>query len=205
MHIVGITGSIASGKSVVTRMLGELGARTLSADVDARAALADGSPTLASVLAAFPEARSPGGALDRAGLAARIYQDTDARQKLEAITHPAIIARMRRAISDARLAGPGVLVYETPLLYEAGLEGLFDTIIAVQATPGQQQERLQARETAAGRPALTKRELTERLQAQFSTEEKARRAHFVVPTSGSLEETRHAVETIWPRLLHPQP
>ncbi len=163
--------------------------------------LADGSPTLAAVLDAFPQARAEDGGLDRARLAAHIFADAAARTKLEAIMHPAIIARMQKAIADARAdAGSGVLVYETPLLYEARLENLFDTVIAVLATPELQRERLQARERRGGRDPLSEEELSARLSAQMPSEEKARRADFVIHTTGSLAETEAQVQRVWEEL-----
>ncbi len=206
MLIVGVTGGIAAGKSTVTRMLGALGAQTRSADADARTVLEEGSPTLAAVLDAFPEARTAEGGLDRARLAARIFADREARARLEAVMHPAIIGRMREAITAARTggaggAGPGVLVYETPLLYEAGLEPLFDAVIAVLATPALQSERLQARERAAGRDPLSPDEISARLLAQMPPEEKARRADFVVRTDVGLGETEAQVRHTWDALL----
>lgn len=200
MIIVGVTGGIAGGKSTVTRMLGGLGAHLRSADEDARAVLAEGSPLLAEVLAAFPEARAEDGSLDRGRLAGRIFADLAARARLEAILHPAIIARMTEAITAARDAGSGVLAYETPLLYEARLEPLFDAVIAVVATPALQRERLQARERAANRDPLTEDELSARLGAQIPPEEKARRADFVVRTDGSLTDTEAQVRRVWERL-----
>ena len=200
MIIVGVTGGIAGGKSAVTGMLGALGAQTRSADDDARIVLADGSPLLADVFAVFPEVRAADGSLDRARLAGRIFADPVSRAHLEAILHPAIIARMTEAITAGRGAGPGVLAYETPLLYEARLEPLFDRVIAVLATPALQRERLQARERAAGRDPLTEDELSARLGAQIPPEEKARRADFVIRTDGSLAETEAEVRRIWARL-----
>lgn len=197
MQILGVTGGIASGKSTVTRMLADLGAETRSADLDARAALADGSPILSAVLSAFPSARAADGTLDRAALAARIFADPSARARLEAITHPAIIARMRAAITEARAAGPGVLAYETPLLYEADLEPLFDTIVAVLATPELQAARLQDREAQAGRPPLPPEQIAARLSAQIPPEEKARRAHHIIRTDGTLAETEAQVRRLW--------
>ena len=200
MKIIGLTGGIASGKSTVSRMFRGRGAVTCSADEDARAVLTDGSPTLVNVLAAFPEARAADGTLDRAKLAERIFADPAARARLEALLHPAIIARMPEAIDAARSIGAGVLAYETPLLYEARLEPLFDAVIAVLATPELQRERLQARERAAGRDPLTEDELSARLGAQTPPEEKARRADFVVRTDGSLAETEAQVRDVWERL-----
>ncbi len=201
MKIIGITGGIACGKSTVTQLFAERGARTRSADADARTVLQPGETTLAAVRAAFPDATLPDGTLDRARLAATIFADADARRRLEAITHPAILARMRAAIEAARASSDdGLLVYETPLLYEAALEPLFDAVIAVVASPGVQAARLQAREAAAGRPALTADAIAGRLDAQLSNEEKARRADFVVRTDGRLAETEAQVECIWVEL-----
>ncbi len=200
--VLGITGGIACGKSTVTRMLAERGAQTASADEDARAVVAPDSPTLPAVREAFPEAFSADGALDRAALGRRVFSDPAARERLEAITHPAIIARMRAVIDAARRdPAPGVLAYEVPLLYEAGLESLFDAVLAVVCSPEVQAARLQAREAAAGRPPLTPEAMAGRLAAQMPVTEKARRADFVVRTDGSLEETQAQVAAVWGRLV----
>jgi dephospho-CoA kinase len=196
VKIVGVTGGIASGKSTVTRMLAALGAETRSADEDARAVLVDGSPALAAVVSAFPEARRADGTLDRAALATCIFDDPQARERLEAITHPAIITRMTAAIRSARDSGSGLLIYETPLLYEADLADLFDAVIAVIATPELQAERLQAREVAAGRPPLSPTAVAARLAALMPPEEKAHRADYVVRTDIPLGATKEQVERI---------
>ncbi len=197
MKIVGLTGGIASGKSTVARMFAALGAATRSADEDARAVLADDSFLLSAVIAAFPDAATESGGLDRARLGARIFADVDARARLEALLHPAIIARMRAAIAQARAAGPGVLVYETPLLYEANLKEMFDVIVALVASAETRRARLQERERAAGRAPLSSSALDERLSAQLSSEEKARRADFVLYTDGSLAETEAQVRALY--------
>jgi len=202
MKIIGLTGGIASGKSTVSRMFQSLGAVTRSADEDARAVLAPGSPLLAAVLAAFPGARRPDGTLDRAKLGAHIFTDPAARTRLEALLHPAIIARMTEAIAAARNAGPGVLVYETPLLFEAGLAPLFDTVIATLATPTLQRDRLQERERAAGRPPLTASGLAKRLAAQLPSDKKAHRAAHIVRTDLPLTETEAQVRRLWESMGH---
>ena len=201
MKIAGVTGGIASGKSAVTRMFQEAGAQTLSADEDARAVLADGSATLAGVFAAFPSVWRSDGSLDRAALAALIFADSSARARLGEIMHPAIRARLKQSIEDARRAGPGLLLYEVPLLFENHLEGLFDATVAVLATPEIQAERLQAREREAGRPPLSAQAIADRLAAQLSGEEKSRRADYIIRTDTTLEETRGEVLRIYHRLL----
>jgi len=198
MQIVAITGGIASGKSTVTEMFRALGATVYSADTDARAVLAPDSPILSDVFTLFPEVRLTDGSLDRAALAARIFGAPEARKRLEAITHPEIIARMQATIDAARKAGsPGVLVYEVPLLYERDLAPLFDAVIAVLASPAQQAERLQAREARGGRPLLSVQAIQDRLAAQIAPEEKARRADYVVHTGGSLSTTEAEVTSVW--------
>lgn len=201
MKIIGITGGIASGKSTVSRMFEALGGIVLSADVDARAVLADDSPALAAVFELFPDVQRPDGSLDRAALAARIFKNSRDKANLEAITHPAIISRMRKAIAEARNSGKnGMLFYEVPLLYERDLAGLFDAVIAIAATPELQAQRLQAREAAAGRPALSEEAIAERLSAQMPPEEKARRADYVIRTDTSLSSTKEQVHHIWKTL-----
>jgi dephospho-CoA kinase len=139
--------------------------------------------------------------LDRAALAARIFSDPGDKKRLEAITHPAIISRMRDAIDAARASkDEGILFYEVPLLYERGLAGLFDAVIAVLATPSLQAERLQARELAAGRPALSDSDTADRLAAQMSPEEKARLADYVIRTDTPLSQTEEQVRQIWDQI-----
>jgi len=200
MKIIGLTGGIASGKSTVTRMFAALGAQIASADTDARAVLEDPA-LLAQVFALFPETRTPENTLHRAALGQRIFADPAARARLEAILHPAIFARMQATIAAARPdTSTPALIYEVPLLYEKNRETLFDTIIAVLSTPAKQAERLQEREAAANRPALTPEQITERLHAQLPPEEKAKRANHVIRTDTTLEQTKEQVEQVWQTL-----
>ncbi len=202
MKVAGLTGGIASGKSTVARMFQERGAVIASADADARTVLLPPSPTLDAVLVAFPDVREtvPGqpDRVNRAALAARIFADKEARTRLNAIMHPAIRVLMRQKIELAHAnLEPGLLVYEVPLLFEGSLESWFDATITVLASPALQAERLQERERLAQRPVLTSEQIAERLQAQLSPEEKARRATFVIRTDTNLDETERQVQTVW--------
>lgn len=200
MLIVGLTGGIACGKSTVAQMLKGFGAVVLSADTDARAVLSKGSPVLEAVRSAFPPAFDEAG-LNRALLARAIFADPAERARLEAITHPAIIARMTEAIAAAREQNPtGVLVYETPLLYEAHLESLFNVIVSVVASPETQAARLQEREHLANRPPLSTEDIAHRLNAQIPVEEKARRADFIIRTDVALSETQAEAARLWEAL-----
>lgn len=203
MKVMGLTGGIACGKSTVTRMLRDLGAEIASADEDARAVLSPGSQTLADVQAAFPDVFAPDGTLDRAALGTRIFADPAARARLEAIMHPAIFERMQQTVYRARQAGPGVLIYEVPLLFEKERQGLFDAVVAIVAPPDVQARRLQEREALAGRPPLTDEAIAERLGAQMPTHEKARRADYVVRSDVPLDAMRADVARLWETLTDP--
>jgi dephospho-CoA kinase len=206
MKLLGITGGIACGKSFVTRLLAEWGARTASADEDARTVVAPGTPTLDAVFITFPEARSPAGTLDRAKLGARIFHDPKARAELEAILHPAIFIQMRAAIEQARASSDVPLfAYEVPLLFEKDRAAMFDATLAVVCLPETQAERLQERERLAGRSALSPEQIAARLSAQLPNDEKARRADFVVRTDGTLAETEAEVRSLWRTLVGSEP
>jgi dephospho-CoA kinase len=183
VRLVGLTGGIASGKSTFAAVLRARGVPVIDADALARAAVAPGSPALAEIARAFgPELVGPDGALDRKRMAALVFSDPGARRRLEAITHPAV----RRAMADetAQLAREGHLLafYDTPLLYEVGLEATVECVVVVWAPPDVQRARLVARD------ALAPEEADARLAAQLPIDEKARRADFVVENVGPAAE-----------------
>ncbi|WP_395093851.1 dephospho-CoA kinase [Armatimonas sp.] len=184
MYIWAITGGIACGKSTVSQLFAECGARIASADDDARTVLAENSPTRAAVLELF-------GTVERAELATKIFGDPDARAKLNSLMHPAIRQQMRAAIGAAQAdSTQGLLLYEVPLLYEGTLDTWFQGVIAVAANRKTQLARLKAR-------GLSDEAARQRLAAQLDPEEKVRRADFVVRTDVPLAETRAAVLTIY--------
>ncbi len=206
MKILGITGGIACGKSFVTGLFARWGARTASADADARTVVLPGSATLEAVLAAFPDARSREGRLDRSRLAARIFGDADARAKLEAVMHPAIFVEMRETIESARSATDApLLAYEVPLLFEKDRAPMFDATLAVVCAPETQAARLQERERTAGRPALSPEQIAERLSAQLPNDEKARRADYVIRTDGTLADTESQARAVWVAVVGSEP
>jgi len=183
VRIVGLTGGIASGKSTFAAILRARGVPVLDADALARAAVAPGSPALAEIVRAFgPDVLLSDGSLDRKRMAALVFADADARRRLEAITHPAV----RRAMAEetARLAqdGHALAFYDTPLLFEVGLEAALDCVVVVWVPPEVQEARLAARDGLA--PA----EAAARLAAQLPIDEKARRADFVVENVGPATE-----------------
>jgi len=178
--MVGLTGGIASGKTTFAAALRARGVPVVDADALARAAVAPGTGALAEIARAFGEGvLAPDGSLDRKALGAIVFADAGARRRLEAITHPAV--RNAMAEETARLAAEGhpLAFYDTPLLYEVGLDRLLDSVVVVWAPPDVQRARLVARDGLA--PA----EADARLAAQLPIDDKAARADFVVENTGA--------------------
>jgi dephospho-CoA kinase len=112
VQVFGLTGGIASGKSTVTRMLRELGAEVVDADVLAREVVAPGTPGLAAISARFPGVVGADGRLDRAKLGARVFADPAERAALDAITHPLVREAFARKLEEAGARGVERVVYD---------------------------------------------------------------------------------------------
>lgn len=197
MSILGITGGIATGKSAVTQFLADLGAPTISADAIARSILRPGSAATQSVLRAFPDCRDTQSeipAIDRALLRARIYDDPEARQTLESFTHPLIIQELRDKAAEWSEASIPVAAAEIPLLFEAGLEDLVDTIVVTACSDDTQIQRLRAR------LGIDETEARQHLAAQWPLSEKVARADIVIDTNGTLDDTWRQVNELYERL-----
>jgi dephospho-CoA kinase len=180
VRVVGLTGGIASGKSTFAAALRARGVPVVDADALARAAVAPGSPALGEIARAFgPDVLGPDGALDRKRMAALVFSDPEARRRLEAITHPAV--RLAMAEETRRLAGAGhaLAFYDTPLLYEVGLDRALDSVVVVWAPADVQRARIVARD------GLSPAEADARIAAQLPVDEKAARADFVVENTGA--------------------
>ena len=183
MRVVGLTGGIASGKSTFAAVLRARGVPVVDADALARAAVAPGAPALAEIARAFgPSAIGADGALDRKRMAALVFSDPDARRRLEAITHPAVRRAMAEETGRLAAAGHALAFYDTPLLFEVGLDGALDSVVVVWAPPAVQRARLVARD------GLTPAEADVRIAAQLPIDEKAARADFVVENVGAPSE-----------------
>jgi dephospho-CoA kinase len=144
---VGLTGGVASGKSAVANLFAALGVAVADADVAARAVVEPGQPALAAVVAAFgADVLDVSGGLDRARLRAQVFNDADARRKLEGLLHPSI----RAALRDAAEAAPGpYVIIAIPLLAEGGGRHAYpwlDRILVVDAPVALQRARLMARD-----------------------------------------------------------
>ena len=191
MKVLGLTGGIGSGKSMVASMFAQLGADVIDADQLAREVVQPGQPALEEIAAAFGrDILLPDGRLDRGMLARIIFADPVARARLNAITHPRIQERMATEMA-LRGSRPGVLIVDIPLLFENDRTSSVESVIVVWVDPKTQLRRLIERD------GLTADEARQRIAAQMPLDEKRARADLVVDNSGSRENTRRQVEAIY--------
>lgn len=198
---VGLTGSIATGKSFCLRRFAELGAPTIDADVVARAVVAPGTPGFEAVVERFgPGILASDGAIDRPALGRIVFADASARRDLEHIVHPAVYDVVEQWLEEQAAqvrmkGGPPAAIAAIPLLYEAGQQKRFDVIVVAACTPEQQLERLIARDD------LTPEDARRRIAAQLQIEEKRRQADFVIDTSGTFEDSTRQVNEVWKTIV----
>jgi dephospho-CoA kinase len=193
---LGVTGGIASGKSTVIQLLHELGAVVVDSDAIARELTAPGTPLVTVIIDVFGSQYAMSGsddALDRARLAHDVFQDPLLRKKLEALTLPPIIAELERRVQTIIADNPNATIaIETPLLFEAHMQAYFDKIMVVWCSLRFQRERLALRN-----PALTERELMERILSQISLEDKRAAADFVINSEKTLEDMRKDIAAVY--------
>ncbi len=190
--LVGLTGNIATGKSLVGQMLARLGARVIDADRVAHEVMRAGGPAFDAVLEAFgPVVLTVDGTIDRAKLGDIVFRDAGALERLEAAVHPAVIAEVDRRID--RAAEP-VVVVEAIKLIEAGMHRHLDALWVVTAPRHLQIARLMA---ARG---MTEEEAILRVDAQPPQEEKAALADWVLVNDGTLDQLRQKVHRAWTQL-----
>jgi dephospho-CoA kinase len=189
---VGLTGGIASGKSVVADELAARGAIIIDADVLARAVVEPGTPALAAIIDRFGAQVVSDGQLDRARLAQIVFADPLARRDLERIVHPAVRARaaeLERAVGDA-----AVVVHVIPLLVETGQHEDFDFVVTVEVDHETQILRLMMRN------GYSRAEAESRIAAQASSEDRRRAADVVLDNTGSVTQLREQIDALWAEL-----
>lgn len=192
MIVVGLTGSIGSGKSTVARLLAARGIPVIDADVLAREVTAPGSAALDTIVARWgARMRTADGSLDRAALRHIVFASTAERAALDAIVHPLVEARRTALLAAARERGDRVQVCDIPLLFEAGLASRMDAIVFVDAPRALRLERL-VRDRG-----LSRAEATAMIDAQLPAEEKRARSSYVIDNDGTLEELRKRVDDTW--------
>lgn len=186
---IGLTGGIAAGKSEALAAFGRLGAQTLSSDAVVHELL-DSEPLLSRLRERWGEEVAPGGRVDRARVGAIVFADRDELAWLEAQIHPLVGLRIGEWVSTLP-AGADVAVIEVPLLFESGMEGAFDTTVAVVASEEERRRRAEAR----GHALVEGREAR-----QLEQEEKARRAEHVVENDGTVDDLEEALSALLARL-----
>jgi dephospho-CoA kinase len=195
--IIGLTGGIGSGKSVVGRMLAELGAHVIDTDKLGHRVYQPGSEGFRRIVEAFGrEVVAADGTIDRKKLGAVVFADAERRAALNGIVHPLIFGEIMREIGERRSAGfTGPIVLEAPILVEAKGTGLVDQIWVVTAPPAAVRERL-ARDRA-----MTPAEIEARVAAQLDDAERRRHADVIIENDGDVASLRRVVEAAWKALL----
>ena len=193
---VGLTGSIAVGKSYVSGVLVELGCHVVDADVIARRVVEPGAEGLRRIVEAFGTwVLKPDWTLDRGAVSAVIFTDPAKRELINSLLHPLIIAEQDELLRRWELEDPhGIGVVDAALLIESGGHGRFDRLVVVHCRPEVQLERLMRRN------GYTSEEAAARIAAQMPQDEKLRHADFTIDTSGSYEDTRRRTGEVYAAL-----
>lgn len=196
MLLVALTGGIASGKSTVARRLEEHGAVIVDADQVARQVVEPGEPALARIAEEFGAGViAADGSLDRAALGAIVFSDPEGRQRLNAITHPAVLDRSRALFAAAGEADPdAIVVYDIPLLVEAGRSDEFDLRVVVHAAT---ETRVRRMTELRG---MTREEALHRINSQATDADRFAIADVVIDADGTLEHTLEQTDALWENL-----
>ncbi|HAO5740436.1 TPA: dephospho-CoA kinase [Listeria monocytogenes] len=193
---IGLTGSVATGKSTVSNMIQHAGIPLVDADIAARKVVEPGTEGLKEIVAYFgEEILLADGTLDRAKLGEIIFKDKEKREKLNEITHPRVKDYMLEARERFFRVGEELVFFDIPLLFESHLESLVDQIVVVWTTPETELKRLMERNN------LTKEDALRRIESQMGIDEKARKADFVIDNNESLEKTQKQVYTFIERFV----
>ena len=198
MLTVGLTGSIAVGKSFVLECFRELGCHVLDADKTAREVVEPGTVGLQQIVNSFsPDVLQPNGELDRKKLGAIVFADYAKRELLNSIVHPLVIESQDSWLSEISNTDPnGIAVVDAALMIESGGYKRFEKLVVVWCRPEIQLQRLMARD------ALTEAEAQNRIAAQMPQDEKKNFADYLIDTSAGFEQTRRQVDLLYAELRH---
>lgn len=191
--ILGITGSIAMGKSTVARLFGELGAKVSDADAAVHQLLEEDKGLIADIAQKFP-GTVENDTVNRPALGQQVFADNAKLKELEALLHPKIHAKNMALRDDAKKEGWKLLVLDIPLLYETQAEQICDAVLVVTARPEIQYER------AMERIGMTDEKFRQIVSRQMSDKEKRQRADYIIDTSNGLEDTREQVQALISKL-----
>ena len=191
MKLVGLTGGIASGKSTVAAILRRLGASIINADELSREVVQPGQDAWNDIIRSFgSDILQEDTTLDRKKLRTLVFDNPEARKKLEAIVHPRVRALAEKRISELAASGSSIIVYEVPLLFEGQIHLWLRPVILVASNIETQRKRLLERDH------LTELEAQQHLDAQMSLEEKRKLADYIIENDGALEDLEQQVRTV---------
>ena len=195
--LVGLTGGIATGKSMVSALLRQLGCEIIDADLLAREVVEPGRPAWTTIVAEFGQDVVTGdGALDRKKLGAIVFADPERRRRLEAITHPAIRERFQARLDELAEQGfTGIVVFDAAVMIESGNYKNMDRLVVVVTDEPTQMSRLQ------GRDGTDDAEGRRKIASQMPLSEKAKLADYVIDNSGDRHETAEQVRRVFAALM----
>ena len=195
MRVIGLTGGIASGKSLVSQQLAQLGAMIIDADKVGHETYRQGTDTYRAVIEAFGrDVVGSDGEIDRKALGRKVFSDPEARRRLEEIVWPAIRRLVAERLAALKAQGTPVVALEAAVLIEAGWTDLVDEVWLVEASPETVRQRL------AERNGMTAEQAEARLRAQLTNEQRRPRAQVVIENNGSLDDLHRAVNEAWSKL-----
>lgn len=189
MIVIGLTGSIAMGKSTISRQFAELGAVISNSDEVVHGLLENDAEVIQAVTELFPSAVCEG-KIDRSTLGKIVFADDVALKKLEAILHPKVRMAEEACVAQAKRKGAWLVVLDIPLLFETHTEKRVDKVVVVTAPYEVQKSRVLAR------PGMTEEKFEQVLRRQVPDEEKRRRADFIVHTDKGMDESFAVVKDI---------
>lgn len=191
MKVIGLTGSIGSGKSTVANIMRQMGVAILCADAAAKKVVEKGNPAYKKIVKTFGEkVVNKDKTLNRTRLGEIVFSSESKRKLLNSIVHPEVIAELKREIDRMASLQRKVVVLDIPLLYEEGLEILCHKVVVVYATETMMEKRIFLRDN------LSKDEIRKRITAQLPIEEKKKRADYVIDNSADLAKTQSQVEWV---------
>jgi len=197
MKVIGLTGNIASGKSVVASMLEDLGAKVIDADDIARKVVEPNEPAWREIVDIFgQDILNPDETINRKELGEIIFNDNEKRKILNDITHPKIIQKARERVKTYKNKNVEVVIIEAALIVEkGGLKDLIEKLIVVSSDKESQIERLTKRNS------LSKEEALSRINSQMPTSEKTLHADYIIDNSGTIDETQKQVKSLWNKII----
>ena len=194
--LLGVTGSIATGKSTVASILEKLGARTIDFDVLSRVVVEPGKPAWEDIVAYFgKQVLNEDQTLDREKLREIVFRDLEEKKKLEGFLHPRISEEFIKQVDEHSRKDPEAIIQAVvPLLIETNMQSFFHNILMVYATEDEQKKRLMARDGCSEEMAMNM------IRSQLSVEEKKGYCDLIIDNSGTQKETRKQAEKLWKKL-----